>query len=571
MRTKNKFRDLIIGTNKFVEDNSEFKRVLLFGQLNILLVFNLLLIIIISFLIENYALIPYFGGLIIVSVVAFTLNRLAYYKSARYLLLIIGNIAVAYFNAISPLVVGNSFYFVVCAIAAVALFSYRDKVHWIFFLCLTAFLFIYVHYSINIFDEGVFNTPKYFQLYYFINFFSASALSALMVYFLIRTAHGIEDDLIENQQLLQSSEERFRLAMYGINAGIWDWPDMAKPDFWWSPKCYDLLGYQYDEIPPHKTTFWNLLIHPEDLEQLNAGLFNHLRRRIPFSVEVRLKTKHAGYEWFLCTGQAQWDQDGKPLRMVGSILNIDEVKQKEYQILQQNQQLEKTNRELDRFVYSASHDLRAPLASILGLINLCQNEHSSAEVAKMLELMKGRVANLNQFIAEIIDYSKNARMEIKSEAISLKDLAMELFESVKYRKEAESIHFKSNIDTRLMISTDLSRLKIVLNNLLDNAVKYHDRSKKETYVQISAFKSLDKVIISVEDNGRGIPFDLQPKVFDMFYRASEDSKGSGLGLYIVKETVEKLGGAIKLKSGPGVGSTFTIELTQTAPVEEVLN
>jgi signal transduction histidine kinase len=225
-----------------------------------------------------------------------------------------------------------------------------------------------------------------------------------------------------------------------------------------------------------------------------------------------------------------------------------------------NAQLRKVNAELDRFVYSASHDLRAPLSSLLGLIDLTRKAHDRNEIETYLELMKGRVHHLDDFIREIIDYSRNERMEVLRQPVNLHRLVEETTTNLMYLEGANEIDIQNEVPVDMVLPTDVMRLKIILNNLMNNAIKYHDRNKESRFIRVFANPSSDGVLFSVCDNGMGIPAEHHGKVFNMFYRASDKSKGSGLGLYIVKESLGQLGGTVSLKSQLGEGSTFTVLL-----------
>ncbi len=231
----------------------------------------------------------------------------------------------------------------------------------------------------------------------------------------------------------------------------------------------------------------------------------------------------------------------------------------ENEILIKNEQLSKTNQELDRFVYSASHDLKAPLSSMLGLIEIAQRTEDPEEIQTCLGMMKDRVNNLDDFIKEIIDYSRNSRLELKKDIFSLMDLMKEVVDGLRYAEGFENIYVIYSVSSELEIVSDRSRLKVVLNNLIGNAFKYHDPAKENPLIEISASKQNGELKIEIKDNGLGIAPEHQPKVFDMFYRASEKSKGSGLGLYIVKETIEKMSGKISVESQLK-GTTFTVQL-----------
>jgi signal transduction histidine kinase len=230
------------------------------------------------------------------------------------------------------------------------------------------------------------------------------------------------------------------------------------------------------------------------------------------------------------------------------------------QLLESNKLLKKSNEELDRFVYSTSHDLRAPLASVLGLINISENTDNVADLKKYLSMMKGRVHALDGFIKDITDYSRNNRTEINSAAINLQQLATEIWESLKYSQKAESIHFEMDFEPGLIIESDPHRLQVILTNLISNAIRYHDSKKTHRYVRLSCKRTDKSFVLSVEDNGQGIAPEYHTKIFQMFFRANETSTGSGLGLYIVNEAIAKLSGQLQLESEPAQGSTFTVEI-----------
>jgi signal transduction histidine kinase len=232
------------------------------------------------------------------------------------------------------------------------------------------------------------------------------------------------------------------------------------------------------------------------------------------------------------------------------------------QLAENNNLLSKANSELDRFVYSTSHDLRAPLTSLMGLINITEHNQNPEEISKYLGMMKDRVNSLDRFIKDITDYSRNNRLEIKKEKVNLALLAREVWENLKFSPEAENISFQIDIPEDLCIETDKNRLQVVIGNLISNAVRYHDNLKKEQYIRLYYQVSGRVFCIKVEDNGQGIAQEYHTKIFDMFYRANEKSKGSGLGLYIVKEALMKLSGSIQLDSTPGVGTVITVKLPQ---------
>jgi signal transduction histidine kinase len=239
------------------------------------------------------------------------------------------------------------------------------------------------------------------------------------------------------------------------------------------------------------------------------------------------------------------------------------LRQNQEVMIAQNEKLEKANKELDRFVYSASHDLRAPLSSLTGLINLSGLTSDINTIREYHNHMQNRILVMDKFIKEIIDYSRNARVEVLEDGINLKKLVDEVADSLQFVKGSSSISLQNSIDETMELRSDVYRLKVVFSNLISNAVKYHDLEKPDPHIAIGCNKEGDTYVVKVEDNGMGIPAEHVSKIFDMFYRAHERSEGSGLGLYIVKETLSKIGGQITVDSAYGKGSSFYITLPVT--------
>ncbi len=239
----------------------------------------------------------------------------------------------------------------------------------------------------------------------------------------------------------------------------------------------------------------------------------------------------------------------------------------EEELITNNELLTKTNKELDRFVYSASHDLRSPLSSMLGLIALAKKSDNPEEIKMCLNLMADRINVQDSFIQDIIDYARNSRVALSLEKIQLRSFVKEIVGQLMYSEGKTDIDFQIQIDEDVVIISDRIRLTSVLSNLIANAIKYHDHSKASRFVRIGFSASGQKIIIQVEDNGQGIHPKFQQKVFDMFFRASEASKGSGLGLFIARETLERMNGKISLQSEVDKGSVFSIILPNVNSVD----
>jgi signal transduction histidine kinase len=226
----------------------------------------------------------------------------------------------------------------------------------------------------------------------------------------------------------------------------------------------------------------------------------------------------------------------------------------------EREKLEKANLELDRFLYSTSHDLRAPIASILGLTYLGKLEFQEERARTFMDMIEARTKKLDMVISDILSLSRSKKVDLKIVNVELKNLLEDTITDIKFNKGASSIALEYQPDPSHVFQSDYQQMKIILSNLLANAVKYHNLDQPNPFIRLTFERTDDLVEISVEDNGKGIAHESLPKIFDMFYRASMDTEGTGLGLFIVKEALQKLKGTIQVKSELGKGSTFSIRL-----------
>ncbi|MFA0964183.1 ATP-binding protein [Roseivirga sp. BDSF3-8] len=242
------------------------------------------------------------------------------------------------------------------------------------------------------------------------------------------------------------------------------------------------------------------------------------------------------------------------------VKDITEQKLNEKRLLEQNKELKKVNEELDRFVYSASHDLRAPLLSLLGLINIARMDEDIARRTDYLDMMDSSVKKLDKFIGEIIDYSRNTRLNLSRDSIDFSELVEEIVKELQFVDHSNAVKKTFSVDQEGDFICDRMRIKVSLTNIIYNAIRYSDQNKAEPYVHIAVKADENLARVKIEDNGQGIQSKHQAKIFDMFYRANENTSGSGLGLYIVKETVNKLKGKLSLDSEYKKGTTFSLEV-----------
>ncbi|MBL3658118.1 sensor histidine kinase [Fulvivirga sediminis] len=235
------------------------------------------------------------------------------------------------------------------------------------------------------------------------------------------------------------------------------------------------------------------------------------------------------------------------------------VEDRTAQLKLSNQQLRQTNKELDMFVYSASHDLKAPLSSMIGLLNLYNLETTQESKDELIQRMRESILKLDSFIKDVIAYSKNSRLDVIKEEIDFNEIISEVFSVYKYLNHFNKIKRVVRVERGVYFS-DKNRLRIIFNNLISNSIRYCDTDKEDSLIEILVSKKDNFIYITVTDNGIGIPEQYLSNIFDMFFRADESRSGSGLGLYIVKEAVTLLNGEIEVESTFGQGTSFNVKL-----------
>lgn len=264
--------------------------------------------------------------------------------------------------------------------------------------------------------------------------------------------------------------------------------------------------------------------------------------------------------WFESSGQPLTDDENNNIGIVFGSADITERKNAEHMLIEQNEALKKANEELDSFVYRSSHDLKAPLTSVLGLINISKYSEDLPERNNFLLLMEQTIKKLEKVIKQITDYSRNSRLQIQVEKINLNQLWKTLQEELSFMERFSDIEFQFNLEQSADFYHDRDRINILVKNILANAIIYRNWQNKINWINCKIEVDKVQAIITISDNGTGIVAEQQDKIFNMFHRSSSISKGAGLGLYVVKEILQRINGDIKFTSCPGKGSSFKIRV-----------
>lgn len=262
-----------------------------------------------------------------------------------------------------------------------------------------------------------------------------------------------------------------------------------------------------------------------------------------------------------------WDK----LELQTSIKNAYEVYTTRQSLKIKIEELQRTNDELNRFVYSTSHDLRSPLASVMGVLNLAKMEGSVKDPNGYMGMIESCVNKMDFFIIKVIEYYKSVRVDESNEVVDLKKLAIESIDLCRMQNPA--IAFDLQVNQAIPFWSDAFRLSVILNNLISNAVKYQKPGNLMPFVKLIINVNDKEADILIEDNGVGIIEEHLNNVFKMFFRSNFSVTGLGIGLYIVKEALTRIGGEISVDSLHGVGTSFRVKVPNMHPVkiaEEVL-
>jgi light-regulated signal transduction histidine kinase (bacteriophytochrome) len=326
------------------------------------------------------------------------------------------------------------------------------------------------------------------------------------------------------------------------------------------------------------------LVHPEDKQKLQQAFAAHLNHQTSrYSCEYRMCCKDGSYKWLLSRGQALWDEQGVPIRAIGSLTDITErklaqfalqqakqdleikVRERTAQLQQSLEELERSNKELENFAHIASHDLQEPLRAITAYTHLLKEEYSSnfdADAQEYMSYITDGAARMRQLIQDLLTYSRVNSRELTLTSVDCNLIISQVINNLKV-SIAES-NATITYDSLPTVNADRNQLLQLFQNLISNAIKF--RGSEEPKIHICAFKSSQEIkncwLFSVRDNGIGIKAQYLERIFEIFRRLHtyDELPGTGIGLAICKKIVEHHDGRIWAESEFGSGSTFYFTL-----------
>jgi PAS domain S-box-containing protein len=241
-----------------------------------------------------------------------------------------------------------------------------------------------------------------------------------------------------------------------------------------------------------------------------------------------------------------------------TVLDITERMEHEESLRKKNEELEKVNTRMEKFLYSTSHDLRSPLTSIMGLTNLMKLETKDATLQEYLLKVEKSALKLDKIIHDLLGFSKTSYQRMKTRKVNLSELTWDIIDRYVKEPSFKEIHFEVNASEEFPFFSDHERLEIILDNIIRNAIHFYDANKTRPFIRVNIAVRDKEIQVEVLDNGIGIGKIHQGQIFNMFYKASTQSRGAGLGLYIVKDSIGQLHGSVSVESEIGFGSLFRV-------------
>ncbi len=366
----------------------------------------------------------------------------------------------------------------------------------------------------------------------------------------------VEEKILHNDHLL---EEAQRIA----KIGSWEL-DLENNVLYWSDELYRIFEIEKDEFNLNYEYFIKC-VHPEDRDLVDKTYKDSLLTRNKYNIVHRLMFENGRIKYVREKCETIYDENGRAIRSTGTTQDITDQRKASIrleelvkELTEKNHELNKKNIELDRIVYSATHDLRAPLLSIKGLLDLLNmSDRDSEDARQAIDFMYKAIERGDDTIKGIIEYSRNIKSVIETEPINMQMLIEECIENIRYMESAQNIVFKYDVNQPAPFFSDRKRIVSLVQNFITNAVKYQRPNETNKWVSVEFKMDETYAIIEVADNGEGVPANKLTTIFEMFVRNSNNTIGSGLGLYLCKEIAEQLNGEINVQSEVGKGSVFT--------------
>jgi two-component system, chemotaxis family, CheB/CheR fusion protein len=371
----------------------------------------------------------------------------------------------------------------------------------------------------------------------------------------------LEERVKERTMELSESEERFRLISLATNDAVWDW-NLYENRVWWNEALRTVFGYDFEYEDEGIESFFNK-IHPDDKKKTTDQLYQAINKgETQWSGEYRFRRADGSYAFVFNRAYILYNENQTPFRMLGALVDLTSLKLAKEELTQTNQHLVKINNDLDNFIYTASHDLKAPIANLEGLVVMLRSRYENKErepekEIKLLDMVSVSIEKLNETIKALTEITKAQKdKDDQVENLSFEQVLNDVFLDIDNLVKKVSPEILCDFQVE-KICYGKFNLRSILYNLVSNAIKYRCPDRP-CQIQISTREQDDLIVLEVRDNGLGLNKLQQAKLFKMFKRLHTHVDGTGVGLYIVKRIIENRGGRIEVESEEGIGSSFRV-------------
>jgi PAS domain S-box-containing protein len=349
------------------------------------------------------------------------------------------------------------------------------------------------------------------------------------------------------------NEKRLKRAQAMSHVGSWEL-DFSSGNSRWSEEACRIFGVpESQNVQPFDN--WIQLIHPADLSSVMLAIKNTQSTGAESDCEHRIVLKDGTVKYLRSIIQFEYDDKNNPVGLFAMCQDITEIRTA-------NQKLQITSEELETYIYKSSHDMHAPLASILGLINVSRMEVRDQTAAKYLQMIESQAKKLDTVRVEFIKAMHIKDANHLNEEIHVNSMIGDILRELRVEQGFSRMNINVNVAPGKKLVANEFLMRTILQNLIENSIRYQDYNRDQPQLLIDLEQRGATTSITIEDNGIGIDPKLHDKIFDMYFKTEDCREGSGLGLYLVKKAVEKLDAKMSMRSSPGQGTRFTLSFAQ---------
>jgi PAS domain S-box-containing protein len=363
-----------------------------------------------------------------------------------------------------------------------------------------------------------------------------------------------EREIMKFASLVESSTEL--IAMSGVGGNL----------IYLNKAGYEMVGLEKKEVKVRKISE---LYDEDSLDRLLNEVIPSVVHKGNWQGEFRFLNQATGKSFpvYLFSYVINDPVTHEPIALALIAHDITRQKESEFKLRKSEEHLQAALNELNTFIYRASHDLKGPLSSIIGLTGVAQQEVKDEASLHYLSMIRESTDKLSSTLTGLIETMRVRENNVEAVRVDLRQLIKEILARFAYVPGVERVEMRVEVDVHKEFYSLKTILGSILQNLVENAIKYHNYAEGTPFISIQVKDEREGIAIVVEDNGSGMTKEVKEKIFEMYFRGSEDSKGSGLGLYIVKTGIKRLNGTIEVESEDGRGSRFSIYLPSLRPAK----